>query len=83
VLRLAHQVKQIQKKNQLQIEKTPNSLVFVSFLFKENTERNPGTNGNTHGEKKDSMPKKNAINMFSSMYLIYTAYIFIKIYYLK
>jgi hypothetical protein len=28
------------------------------------------------------MPKKKAINMFSSIYLIYTANIFIKIYYL-
>jgi hypothetical protein len=62
--------------------KDPINLVFVSFLLKENTDRKPGTKGKTHGEKKDRMPKKKAINMFNSITLIYTTNIFIKIYYL-
>jgi hypothetical protein len=62
--------------------KDPINLVFVSFLFKENTDRKPGTKGKTHGEKKDRMPKKKAMNMFNSISLIYTTNIFIKIYYL-
>jgi hypothetical protein len=47
--------------------KDPINLVFVSFLFKENTDRKPGTKGKTHGEKKDRMPKKKAMNMFNSI----------------
>jgi hypothetical protein len=60
----------------------PINLVLVSFLLRENTDIKPGTNGNTHGEKKERMPKKKAINIFNSISLIYTTNIFIKIYYL-
>jgi hypothetical protein len=39
----------------------------VSLLLKENTDKKPGTNGKTHGEKKDSMPKKKDMNIFNSI----------------
>ena len=47
--------------------KDPIILVFVSLLLKENTDKKPGTNGKTHGEKKDSMPKKKDMNIFNSI----------------
>ena len=47
--------------------KDPINLVLVSFLLNEKTDRKPGTNGKTQGEKNDRMPKKKAINMFNSI----------------
>ena len=45
----------------------PLNLFCIVFSAPENIERYPGTNGNTQGEKKDSIPKTNDRKIFTSI----------------
>lgn len=61
----ARDMKTIEKPKQNSNE--PLNLFCIVFSAPENIERYPGTNGNTQGEKKDSIPKTNDRKIFTSI----------------
>ena len=53
--------------NPKQNSNEPLNLLWIVLSVPEKIVKYPGTSGNTHGEKNDNMPNRNAKNTFTSI----------------